>query len=60
MHMDCSQIHTLFDIFHNADSLLILRLMYLSLTLLSCEILNKNLLGNFLQVSLSSNHFLIL
>lgn len=48
MHMDCSHIHTLFDIFHNADSLLILRLMYLSLTLLSwCEILNKNLLGNF-------------
>ena len=46
-HMDCSHIHTLFDIFHNADSLLILRLMYLSLTLLSCEILNKNLLGNF-------------
>lgn len=45
--MDCSHIHTLFDIFHNADSLLILRLMYLSLTLLSCEILNKNLLGNF-------------
>ena len=45
--MDCSHIHTLFDIFHNADSLLILRLMYLSLTFLSCEILNKNLLGNF-------------
>ena len=41
--MDCSHIHTLFDIFHNADSLLILRLMYLSLT----EILNKNLLGKF-------------
>lgn len=47
MHMDCSHIHTLFDIFHNADSSLILRLMHLSLTLLSCEILNKNWLGNF-------------
>ena len=41
MHMDCSHIHTLFDIFHNADSLLILRLMYLSLTLLSCEIFKQ-------------------